>query len=143
MTDHILDYFGTFDEDAQLFIAHYFDSESEARVALARLREVGIRSAIHHSLVANTLPLGAGTIRLYVLEKDLTEACRLIAEMEQNKSLNPDRLFHDPDEDDIRVLSDLQREKHRSRFFWATLGIMLLIFVILRVMYSYSLFMTV
>lgn len=143
MTDRILDYLSEFDKDAHLVTAHYFDLESEARVAFARLREAGIPSAIHHSLIAQTLPLGTGTIRLYVLEKDLSDACRLLAEMEHNKALNPHRFYADPDEDDIRFLSELKQVKQRSRFFWVTLGIMLMIFVILRMLYSYSLFMTV
>jgi hypothetical protein len=143
MSDQILDYWEGQDNDVHLVIAQYFDQESEAHLAVARLREAGIQAALNHSLIASTLPLGSGSIRLYVLEQDLAAACRILAVMEQKMEFESERFFQDADEDDIRFLSDLRQNKRKPAFYWVILAIVLLIFLFLRTLYSFSQYMAV
>lgn len=143
MHENILDYWEEFDEGAHLALAQNFDFESEARLAQAKLRNAGIRSAITHSLIAGTIPLGLGAIRLYVLEDDLSEACRLLAEMERKKREDPAHFYPDADEEDIQFLQNLSGKTHKKRFSWLIVGLLIIIFLILRLIYFNSPIMTI
>lgn len=138
MDDHILDYWGPIDQDAHLVVADFFDFESEARLAAARLREEGIASVVTHSLIATTLPLGNGAIRLQVLEKDLSAACRVLAEMDRQRGVEPAQLYQDPDEEDISFLRDLYAGQRKSTFFWLLAVLFLIVFLFLRLLYGSS-----
>lgn len=143
MDDHILDYWEPINQDVHLVVADFFDFESEARLAAARLREEGIAAIITHSIIATTLPLGNGAIRLQVLEEDLSSACRILAEMNQNRQVETAKLYHDPDEEDISFLRDLDASKRRSTFFWLLATVFLIVFLFLRLWYGVNNFMTI
>ncbi len=143
MSDQILDYWEGQDDDAHLVVAHYFQQESEAHLAVVRLRDAGIQSTLHNSLINSVLPLENVSIRLFVLEEDLPAACRILAEMQKNKEMESERFFQDADEDDIRFLSDLHRKQRKPAFYWIILAIVLLIFLFLRILYSFSQYMAV
>ena len=124
-------------------VAGFFDFESEARLAVARLREEDILSTITHSIIATTLPLGSGAIRLQVLEKDLPAACRILAEMNRNRQVEVANLYHDPDEEDISFLRELDASQRKSTFFWMLAALFLIVFLILRLAYGVNHFMTI
>ena len=143
MNDRILDYWEPYDQDAHLVVADFFDFESEARLAAARLREEGISCIITHSIIATTLPLGNGAIRLQVLEKDLPGACRILAEMDRNRGVEAAKLYTDPDEEDITFLRDLYAGQRKSSFYWLLAILFLIVFLFLRILYGANHFMPI
>jgi len=126
--DDILDFEGAYDQNSRLVIIQAYGTDSEARIAAARLREAGISCTISHSLVNAMLPLIGESIRLYVKEDDVQRASYIVAKL--NRTEESVVSYHDADHDDIEYLKAVHTtpgvNKYALWLFWILAALLVL-----------------
>lgn len=133
MEERVLDYFGDFDKESRIVAVKHFFLESEAHLYAARLREAGIPHYISNSNIMTALPLGGGGgIGLYIREKDLPEASRIIARLDYRQQHGkPEEAYHEADAEEIEYLRSLHGESSRRKrmnyLYWVILLIVFLL----------------
>jgi hypothetical protein len=60
-----------------------FSDEAQAFLYKHRLDEEGIKCVISNAIVSTLFPMGAGTFSLQILEDDINDAMKLIAELDE------------------------------------------------------------
>jgi len=134
MENQILDYFGEFEENAQIVTVKYFPSEQEARLFAIGLRKAGIRYFVSNTNISTALPLGgigSNGVGLHVMEDDLAEASRIVASLERKLYGElPNQSFHDADLDEIAYQRALHQSANPRTFrllFWGLIILILLL----------------
>lgn len=109
-----------------------YHHQTEALLALARLRGAGIRCMLRHDTIHGILPVSALAVQLWVHPEDLEAAAALLAREAEEDELPED--YREIGSEEIRFL---QRQARRRRYrFW--LWLLLAVLIALLVMVGWS-----